>query len=1030
MKKAIKEANEVKNIYNLATVSAIYLQVRNRIYGYRLRRDLPILQRRLEKSVDGGYAWYFIPNTENIEDIRFIASIPYSQSKAVFVNIKMGYSKARFTNTHNFVALLRSKYYSESSQNYAIAATIRTVIQDGNNRYFRDHLQVIFSRNLDNLPNPIVYSLFRVVPDYNVFYKTIDSFINSYNLIFTISPYNPPSGYDTYMNIAKITRQSIYSPMSYEMVTSMSSYDPTYHLGRSPYLNAEEEADAIKAIVVGNYIYTVYSTMEIIYTPSANSSSSTHHYSIYLAYKKHIPNYWNTNISTPWVKRKIFSIAVPEYTGNLPIPIMRSVRMVYGQVGSNRFHVTFILERLIGAGTAVSRRDIYYLASPDGVNWSVVNIDDSLGQDNIYPLDVIPLFGDLNGTTNKLHMVYINATNPSDLMNSSLELAYTSTSNGVAFVAPQIWNTWSQNPPLYRNFIATSIQMRGYADMEAFIHNGQIHVVIVNRHVQFVLHIAGTNIIRTIYANLVYLVKGNFNQSAIFNAYLHPQYGLPGPAKFFKSVALCVLDQQNTTYVHIFMADVDRGLYYIRDTANGIIVSDLNSPSYGGITIMHSDRYIGSLDCAFKNEYIHVSYIMTNPPLIDSNGNRYFEMYNPNNLIKLGYTRIRTSNQVFVDLEISSYFANTNGSIHGDGVRMQDFLRLGSVYLNTLRQCLVLTDYLHIIAIKRAFYTYNGAPVHVGHPFVEVIHINPFSEPLNTMGSFDAKNIHPVDSNRLLHINGCDANAVTYVDTYRGNIKVILPNRSETQVIPYSTGVEASDIKVVNEYIYVAYAEAVRGRGDVVRLAISRDKGESWSILDFNAPRFGMVLPSRQEIREIAMEVKENLINIVYSSADSLSYTYLIKRVKHGPGQSFSEAYIPVTNFEAERIKTQLDNQNRLHILGRSEYRIHGFFYVIFDNNTNTFVDNGLGGLTLTSLPQYSQMFSRIGPEADIFVEPNGDVVIVAETWNPHNRTEVYLFKRSQGMWLPPVRVPFGPVQFQPGLVEGMNVRALKINRF
>jgi len=65
LSRAIREASVIQKIYDTYPNKAIYLQIGNYLYSYKLDTT----NKKLYKSTDGGYYFYPIPNAYNIKDI-------------------------------------------------------------------------------------------------------------------------------------------------------------------------------------------------------------------------------------------------------------------------------------------------------------------------------------------------------------------------------------------------------------------------------------------------------------------------------------------------------------------------------------------------------------------------------------------------------------------------------------------------------------------------------------------------------------------------------------------------------------------------------------------------------------------------------------------------------------------------------------------------------------------------------------------------------------------------------------------------
>ncbi|MFN3477787.1 MAG: hypothetical protein ACK4ZM_00255, partial [bacterium] len=424
--KTIKEADSIKNIYSN---EAIYIQVKNNIYAYRLNK----IAKRLEKSVDGGYNWFFLPNCSNIEAINFRAPTPYPSAKIVHVSYKSFYPSSKLSKYHQFIVKIRK----EEEVNYVISG-----INPSN--------QIVFSiGNISNWQNFVNVSNRTSLNTLN-----LDTFISSYNICAPVRV-----GLSSTYQLWKFTKQNPNSLFSYEYLDTMSSFN------RTTVTTPGVDNDWLKFISVGDYLYTAYAVIENLYTPS--NGTWEQYYSVYFAYRKIIDiptNYGGNYEKSSWTKRKIFSVR----RGDIGNGDVRFVRVAYGQAVSNNFHITFCVRNTtLNPGL----NDFYYAGSPDGINWNIKNIDDSLSTDNLNPLFVVPLVGTLNGTSNTLHFVFVNYISTTG--NNRFNISYLSTNDLVNFTSLQNLNT----NPTYRITPNRPLSIVAIRDFEALLYNNSIHLV-------------------------------------------------------------------------------------------------------------------------------------------------------------------------------------------------------------------------------------------------------------------------------------------------------------------------------------------------------------------------------------------------------------------------------------------------------------------------------------------------------------------------------------------------------------------------
>ncbi|MEN3015585.1 MAG: hypothetical protein ABDH21_05995 [bacterium] len=1026
LSKMVKEANEVKNIYNTSAVSAIYLQVRNNLYAYRIRRNVPIVQRRLEKSTDGGHSWFILSNTAGIEDIVFRATTPYQNAKVVLVSIKMNSVSKKLLTNHEFAVLLRKKHSYQAgggsgggggggggggstdpiTGQYIFSGMMRRLTTTSSGNWIVSYgIQLVTGSSSTSfgLPSTIYsYSISQLIHANDPFpYSNIDTFINTANNtqniafpILSVPDNIRPMSY-TPRTMYRFTRPSNSSQVTGQVVSNIQEFFPSYGSARLSDMSPNQDPDTFELIVVGNYLYTVYAVKEIVYDPQPSTSYTRYSNSIYFAYRRNVPNYWQTNTRVSWVKRRIFSIVSTESTST-PLTTVNyniiSVRMVYGQVGTNRFHVTFILDTN-NTNPNPQTRDIYYLGSPDGINWTSRSIDDQFASDNIYPLAVVPLVGNIGGNPDTLHLVYTlsNLSNP-----QQASIGYTSTSNTINYRTPELWNdsTSIGLRPLYRGTSSLPFYINNFIDMEAVIFNNEIHIAIGCESITVPSN-------PSIRANLVYMVKSNVNSGAVYNNY----YNLD--AVRFRSVTISLGRFVGIDFVNIFAAGLNRGLHYIRADINSIRSMDLNVQQ-GFVLPDFNTTYVCSLDSVYAGGYLHVSFIST------PSGNVQSGTFNPGIQLSLDYIRISHPNQPYQRIAGNTISANltaNNNSV--------DNQALPSVYLSyALRQAIAVSNYLHILFINQS----------IG----EVLYINPMNASLPSSMSFDTIAVHPVDRSLRINTLSFDNSVISYscyngsgppsaLDTRIGTLKVILANRDITEadgnrnvstMFVNSDGSRTcgyyNDVQVVGNAIYVAYSELLSPSMLRLKMAVSRDNGQTWQTSVVNNSDSGW---------HIDLKVRGSIINITHS--DSYGRLMVTKRV----GNNWVNFQPPnQTNNVLNR--AFLDNQNRLHILSFSSVYFartvtHSnlvfsppiAYYRVFDNNTNTFLTNtGLVGDDLMSVPIHSQMFSSIGTYGDIFVQPDGTVLILTNA-TPAGETyaSVYLLVRdSSGVWRQPIPINFG----------------------
>ncbi|MCX7759114.1 MAG: hypothetical protein N2169_05865, partial [bacterium] len=267
LSKTLKEAQMVKNIYNNSTVSALYVQVEDNIYAYRLNRTAS--NKRLEKSVDGGYNWFFIPNTLSLQDVVFKAPAPYSQAKIVSVSLKTNYPRSKISKTHQFFVKIRK----EKEIRYVISGI--------------------------NFNNNIVQYAIGYGNNWQSFSNTSNrTSLNSLNIDTFVASYN--SAQPIRISTNNMYQLWIFNKQNYNSNFVYNCLDTATGFSRGITTTSPgSDRDWLEVTNVGNYLYTAYAVLETLYTPSTGTWED--YYSVYFAYKKLVQNYWINNIRISWL---------------------------------------------------------------------------------------------------------------------------------------------------------------------------------------------------------------------------------------------------------------------------------------------------------------------------------------------------------------------------------------------------------------------------------------------------------------------------------------------------------------------------------------------------------------------------------------------------------------------------------------------------------------------------------------------------------------------------------------------------------
>lgn len=934
--KTIKEASAIKNIYSTLNVNAIYLEVGNNIYAYRLRKNVTLQNRKLEKSVDRGYNWFELPNTSNIEDIVFRA--PANKPQIVSISMKTFYPQSKLTKFHHFIVKIRK----QKSFNFVISGI------DNNNRVLYSMGSSNNWSNFTQVSNRISSSSLN-----------IDNFVNSFDSYQSIRVGNLNN-----YQLWKFSKANYNSKFIYDFLDTSSNFFP------AGFTTPGSDNDWLKVIAIGDYLYTAYATQETIYNNS-NGNWETN-YSVYFAYKKVIPKYWQVGVKSSWLKKRVFSIR----TADIGNGYIRFVRLAYGNAVGNKFHITFCI-----GNTAFNSNlnDFYYLGSQDGKNWVIKNIDNLFNVDNINPLFVVPLVGNINGTDNQLHFVFVNR-----IANNNFRIYYISTNDLINFSVQDL----SGGNPSYRSNQNRPISISNIYDFEAIFFNGGIHLV-------FSCNGSANGVWAGQRGKLIYMLKNDFNLPAVYNIYPTGNNSIN-----FTSNSISI----GGGYVHI-LSSSGGNLYYLRQTiANSLYVDFLNN-SYS-----ISSFQIRGIDSHYSEPYLHVSFYLN---------------ANNNSARDLDYLRIMNPS-VPVLQRINNSTIDDNLSILSNSIDNQVLFN-DNIDNGAMSGVVVGNDgYLHFLSYVRT-----------GLSLGEIIYIDPNSNNLLPNGRFDTLLVHrSIPFQRSINVsngvvsytdnNGSDNsapvnstmdiklyiyNSVTEID---GNRRIDISNN--TDIVGSRSCGFYNDIEVDNGAIYVAYSERVGNNNLRLRLARSMDLGQSWQI-ETADPNPSNPLNAA---RDINLKIKDNFINIVHRN----NTNRLVVTKKNG-NNWFN--YQPLVSTNDFNIRAFLDNSDKLHILSFSSNNTSLLvnkiaYYRVFNNVSNTFLNTGLISDSLVSA--YLGTFSSIGPYGDIFVDSDNTVYILVNTVRMGSTNYTLdLIVNKDGVWQNPISIP-------PNTPISYLLNSLRINKW
>jgi len=204
LSRAIREASIIKKIYDTYPNKAIYLQIGNYLYSYKLDTN----NKKLYKSTDGGYYFYPIPNAYNIKDIKFI-----NKSSMVYV-----YFYTEFNNTkqeHAFLVKLRKE---NKNYFYFIISGIHNINPTTN------LIEYAISSNENSFTNFTPLNQSNTTNSFN-----IDTKLGSYNIVF---PKIRPT--TSYYYLFKAYKNDPNSNWNYKDLDNTNSYSyslPSNNLG-------------------------------------------------------------------------------------------------------------------------------------------------------------------------------------------------------------------------------------------------------------------------------------------------------------------------------------------------------------------------------------------------------------------------------------------------------------------------------------------------------------------------------------------------------------------------------------------------------------------------------------------------------------------------------------------------------------------------------------------------------------------------------------------------------------------------------
>jgi hypothetical protein len=921
LSRAIREASVIKRIYDTYPNKAIYLQIGNYLYSYKLDTN----NKKLYKSTDGGYYFYPIPNAYNIKDIKFI-----NKSSMVYV-----YFYTEFNNTkqeHAFLVKLRKE---NKNYFYFIISGINPTTS---------LIEYAISINENSFTNFTPLNQSNTNNSFN-----IDTELGSYNIVF------PKRGSSaSFYYLFKAYKNDPNSNWNYKDLDNTNSY--SYSLPSTNW------GLRTKILSVGNYLYTAYvNTNEVLYDPTDGQFKQYN--VVYFAYRKLDSSYKGN-----WLKKEVFRFPT-SYSGYTMV--IRYPRIAYGLAGGNRFHIVFSTERIGGSNVNInSVNDMYYAASYDGINWNIINLDKKLmgaTENNLYPIVPIVLVGNISNTTNTLHFLFYNNTTSTPY---NMRICYFSTNDLNTFSGIQ-----SLNDQAYYSNNSNSITINTFGDMDAYFFNNSINIVVS-------CNAKPESPIRQKWAGnrdkLIYFRKSDFNRTD-YNFY-------PDDANNSSNIFTnCSLILTQPTYsgdsvgeVHIVgYSSTSSRIIYLRNTYSNAL-----SNSFTNFTNTLTTDTFPNLDINYSvgtnTAYIHVA------------------AYN-NDLRDLDYFRITSAS-------LGVTFSRINNSTIDDNLNNQGLFARGENKQNGRIPGIIVdsNNNLHIITYDVAdsslgeviYLNANGALTNTnrfdtlliddGYPYFKSINYD--KDNLNEVISYYDFDTNTTPSlpltGSLADLKLCINGFVTRIDGHRR----FDTNTTNTNIFntpgSYPCGFY-NDVKLVNNWIYVAYSERQpTATGNLrLKLAISRDLGQSWSYEYTDTS-------TSDHARNINLEVTNNRIYIIHTNNTN---NVLITYRDFG---SSTWTTIPTTTI-ATYLRAFKDKNNNIHILAINSPSANYLFVNTSTNSVN--VEN----LNIN----YLEYISSFGDFGDIKVDNDINVYIAINTKRGPTNGNDLLIKRNN-TWQAPIRLP------------------------
>lgn len=930
LSRAIKEADIVKKIYDTYPNKAIYLQTGAYLYSYKLDTNT----KKLYKSIDGGISFYPLPNAYNIKDIKFI-----NKSSMVYVYFYTEFNNIR--KVHAFLVKLRKQ-----EQKYFVVSGINPAT---------NLIEYSISNNENIFPNFTPLNSSNTINSFN-----IDTKLGSYNIVF--SKIRPTTSFYYLFNAYK---NNFSSNWNYKDLDNTNSY--SYSVPSA----TDSLGSRTKILSVGNYLYTCYvNTNEFLYDPIDGQFKR---YSVlYFAYRKLDSNYEGN-----WIKKEVFRFPyIYIFNGRTYNVIIRYPRIAYRLAANNKFHIVFSIERIRGSNINInSVNDMYYAGSNDGINWNIINLDKKLiplNESNLYPIVPVILIGNIANTTNTIHFIFYNNTTDTPY---GMDICYFSTNNLINFSSIQSLD----DQAYYLNTLGP-ITINIFIDMDAYFYNNSINIVFSIRGISS----AWNNLNRN---KLIYLRKSNFNNRSDYNFY--------PSGNDFNNFSSCSIILTPKTYstdnqgeVHIVgYSTTNERILYLRNTYSGslntnfsVFTNNLTTDTFPFLDINYSIPSIANTVyihlLAYNSSLSDLDYFRINSNNLGANFNRINNLTIDDN-INLASSSM-DNQKLFTENKNNGYIpgicVDLNNNLHMITYDLTDSSLGEVIYLNA-NGSLINTNRFDTLLIDDGF------------PYFKSINYDKdnFNEVVSYY-DYDTGVVPSLPSNNSLadlklNINGL----ITRVDGHRRFDTSTTNTDIFSTYGSYPCGFY-NDIKLVNSNIYLAYSEVQPSGNLRLKLAYSRDLGQSWKYeyTDTN---------TSDHARNINLELTNNSVYIIHSSnTNNLRVTY-----KSFGDNLYNTLNIPIV---ANYIRTFRDKNNNIHILAiNSSVNIAN--YVFYNTSLNNYSVDNLD--VVYNVVNYG--ITGFGPYGDIKVDDNLNIYIVINTRrNTVNGNDLLIKKGNT--YQAPIRLP------------------------